>query len=116
MRFQLNGGNHVIHDKTYVSGDIIETNYELDKIFARTKKFIRLDNQSPMEGGVVTAAPLSVDVTALISPDAASQEIKIVKRGNSPWYDVIDVATGKVLNEKSLRKNQVEDFLTQYME
>ena len=116
MRYRLSGGNHVINDKTYTSGDVIETNLELDKIFARTRKFTRIDNNDPIQGGVVTAAPSNIDVTALFNSNAASQEIKVVQKGNSPWYDVVDLTTGKVLNDKSLRKNQVEGFLKEYME
>lgn len=118
MRFLLTGGNHVLHDKTFKSGDIIETNLMLDKIFAKANKFQRLDiSPPPTEDGAAQKAALpSIDVTAAIDPNANEAGLKVVQKGNTPWYDIIDTTTGNKLNEKSLRRNQIEEFLNQYME
>jgi len=35
---------------------------------------------------------------------------------NGSWYNVVDMISGKKLNEKSLRYNELENFIRQYLD
>lgn len=115
MEFLLRGGNHILNGRTYRDGDKIKTHLALDKIFARTGKFTRI-NHSPM-GAEVTqnpSAPVSTNVTSLVGPNLSDLGLKVEQKG--AWYYVVEEATGKVLNEKALRHDQIEGFVKQFME
>ena len=117
MLYKLFGGNHVLDGRTYKNGDVIKTNLELDKIFALSKKFQRI--HSPDVAGANPAPPQSsIDVTTLLQDNQkyalAEKGLQLVQKGS--WYDVVDMITGKKLNEKSLRHAEIDKFIQQYME
>ena len=121
MRFKLvEGGLHHENGKYYKKGDIIETSRPLDKMFGKLgpKKFQRITaSHSPEDAKTQAESPgtssqLSVDVTDASDKELLELNLRVVKKGS--WYDVVDAITGKKLNEKSLRKEQIPDFVKQY--
>jgi len=62
------------------------------------------------------SSPLSdygEDVTTEF-PTAEQIEVKVFEKSN--WFTVIDEVDNSVLNEKKLRRKEVEPFLIQYLE
>jgi hypothetical protein len=120
MRFRLDGGLHRQDDRTYKKGDVIETNLELDKMFARTGKFTRLqeETRSPDNGGeqamALPASQHGTDVTSVVNAGLLETSIRVFQRGS--WFYVVDVATGDRLNDKALKRDQVGHFVAQYLE
>jgi len=116
MLYRLTGGNHVLDGRTYKEGDTIKTNLELDKIFSRTGKFQRI--HSPDVAGAKSAPPQSIDMTQLVDDslkyNLAEKGLQVTQNGS--WYNVVDMISGKKLNEKSLRYNELENFIRQYLD
>jgi len=130
-------GPHFQDGETYHSGDTIETH--LDLVALHPNKFERNyeaekrseakvtkskpnipkgtgDKKKKEDEGNADGTPLSVhgeDITSEF-PTAEEVEVKVYVKDN--WCMVIDAADGEVLNEKKLRRKEVEEFLAQYLD
>ena len=121
LKFRLKGGPHCEDDKTYKPGDIIETDRELDKIFARAKKFERIGSHSSPSnnagGGDTGALPTSkygTDVTSIAHGYLLKGTLRVFQKGQ--WFNVVDMESGTRLNDKAIRKPKLDEFLKQYIE
>lgn len=116
MKFKLvKGGLHHENGKYYKPGDIIETDRDLVKMFPKLNKFKRIeDSHSPKDSkeGNENDSPPAVDVTDISDKELLELNLRVVKRG--AWFDVVDAITGNRLNQKSLRKSELSDFIKQY--
>ena len=106
--------------RTYKSGDVIETNHELDKMFARTGKFERLPEGSEAAAGEVAVAPphvvpddWGIDVTAVNWGGLLTGPYRVYQR--SRWYNLVDSNTDTRLNDKSLTREQVDAFIDEIL-
>ena len=127
--FKLLAGNYRSADKkNYNSGDIVESDRELDKIFVN--KFSRVGaTEAPTEPPKAPAdsAPANNDKTPASAPDdddkgenitaeypdAVDAGLEVYKK--SGWCTVLDPETGDHLNKTGLRENLVADFIEDHL-
>lgn len=120
MRFLLKEkcGGHRERDEAgdyvdYKGGDIVESDRELDKIFARTNKFTRL-SESPEAGpglGSAQSPEFGTDVTSVAEKFPLEGKYKVFQKG--AWFNVIEVESGERVNSKALRAKDVDAFVEQ---
>ena len=118
MLFRLvKGGPHTERDgKVYKVGNVIESETDLVKAFGSTGKFALVDG-SPNNGGGADPSPdFGSDVTSVIMPAILESDSNIRIFQKSAWYSIVDMETGVALNEKKLRKSEVEQFVKKYIE
>lgn len=112
MKFKVKSGCHVDGAKTFEVGDVVESVRELDKVFPN--KFTRVEE--PVNK-VTAPAPTPVST---VTKSAAKLEEKTVrtkkvqyrveKKGKNK-YDVVDIATGKAVNEEFLSEKEANTLL-----
>jgi len=125
-------GDHYQNGKRYRAGDIVESSLDLCVRFpakferdfaaeqkANTAPAVSKPNIPPpvdKGGDKNKPSPLSTkygeDVT---SKFPTAEEVEVLVFEKSKWYTVVDKADGEVLNEKKLRRKDVEPFLGQYL-
>ena len=134
MLFKVKKGTHYGRGgKVYKKGDSVESSRDLASVFSK-EKFER-DYAAEQKVGVAVVdkpnIPLPVaevkeskeddvkefgeygeDVT---SEFPTADKVEVMVFGKSKWYTVVDKADGEVLNEKKLRRKEVEPFLEQYL-
>ena len=139
-------GGHVEPNKegkpiTYESGDIVETERDLVKLYGNKFKRVSPEQESPIEGDVSSPdIPIITkvgkgdeEVTSPSEPlppgdvvenehgvDVSdsfplAKEVDLTVFEKSKWYTVVDPDDGTVLNEKRLHgEKQVKAFLNEY--
>ena len=140
MLFKVKNGEHRGRDKkVYKKGDIIESKADLRRIFRG--KFREVHGKGPSspedvekpkipgpadEGGEdkEVASPPKSDTTEkpseygvkVTSEFPTAKKVKLDVYRKAFWHVVVDPENGNVLNDKKLRKKDVEPFLAQYRE
>lgn len=144
FRLKEKCGHHVEDGKIYKSGDIIETERDLPTIFHgkdakgrnRSGKFERVHENLKDTGTKDTSRIQRPNIPPGVSPkqktkvankesahgeDVTSEfptaekvEVKVFEK--SRWFTVIDTQDDSILNEKKLRRKEVELFLEQYLD
>lgn len=139
FRLRKGCGNHEQNGRLYKPGDIIETSLDLPSMF-KANKFERIrktkGHTGPADTGTVIAtktrppsSPTAEDVPEedknpranrgygkdVSSEFSTAKEaaVKVFRKGN--WFLVVDKNDGQVLNEKKLRRKEVEPFIEQYL-
>ena len=142
FRLKERCGPHFMNGVTYKSGDTVETSLDLVAMFpskfernyeaekraeAKTGKKTKKSKPDIPEGtgkgkeddnkddddNVTAESEYGEDITAEY-PTAEKVQVKVYVKDN--WCTVVDDADGEVLNEKKLRKKEVEEFIGQYLD
>lgn len=121
-KFQLVGGAHSEDDKKYARGDVFESPHPLHKMFGPKFKLltdqediedlrskIRAEERAKLLRESETGSGTSEEEYVLSGELANAQ---IVKRKGG-FFDVLD-ENGEKLNEKGLRRKQVQPFIDQF--
>jgi len=144
FRLKEHCGQHVEDGKVYKSGDVIETERDLPTIFHgkdakgrnRDGKFERVHEDLKDTGKKDTSRVQRPNIPPGVSPkqetkvadeesvhgkDVTSEfptaekvDVKVFEK--SRWFTVVDMQDNSVLNEKKLRRKEVEPFLGQYLD
>jgi hypothetical protein len=127
--FKLLSATHTQNGKTYNKGDVVPSQYNLDKLFLGKFEVVSEPTAAQGEPGQSPAAPadgaaapsanagatapaksaLGEDVTAKF-PKAVAAELKVFRKGKSHFVtqpDAADIA----LNEEPLTDKQVDGFI-----
>jgi len=124
MIFKIKRGTHYGRDgKVYKKGEKVESTRDLVAVFS-PGKFER-DFAAEQKAGIVTVSkpniPPPVDKKSEYGKDVTSEfptaeTVEVMVFEDSKWYTIVDKADDSVLNEKKLRRKNVEPFLKQYLD
>jgi len=128
MIFKLKRGSHYQGDKKFMKGDTVESSHDLVTLFGK-EKFER-DYPAEQKAGIATinkpnipspVAKADVDKEPgeygedITSEFSTAEEAEVTVFEKSNWCTVVDKEDGEVLNEKKLRRKDIEPFLEQYL-
>jgi len=133
MLFKVLRGTHYRDGKVYRKGDTIETSLDLVAMFGKAR-FERNFEAEQRTGSVVVNKPDipppvdeaetqfdgsddSIDYGEDVTSEfPTAEKIEVLVFEKLKWYTVVDKADGEVLNEKKLRRKDVEPFLGLYLD
>ena len=145
MLYRLRAGSHKQGGKRYKKGDIVDTTFDLCSMFRNkfevvhedlndtgteeeTKRGKKPNIPPPVDKGkdkaedkVVDKGTKSKSLSTLYGEEVTSgfptaEKVKVRVFEKLRWYMIIDCDDDEVLNEKKLRKKEIEPFLEQYLE
>ena len=134
MIFKVKRGTHYGADgKAYKKGALVESSRDLVAVFSKAKFERDYAAEQKTDGTTANSKPNiprsasklkakkskkevssehGIDVTSEF-PTATKVGVKVFEK--SKWYTAVDEQDDEVLNEKKLRRKDVESFLEQYL-
>ncbi len=132
-KLKPNCAEHYMFGKKFVSGDVIETVIELDKVYP-AKFELEAEFLARNEVKTVLQVVINNETTANVKAEETKEEVavtvdtevkkypfadeaglSIVDLGRG-WFNVIDPDDGdKVVNSKKLRESELEQFINNYV-
>jgi len=139
MLFKVKRGTHYRDGKVYKKGDTMES--PIDQVAIYGKERFERDFEAEQKAGIVVIdskpnipPPVGVGVdkdgddAEITSPSLSeygkdvtsefptAEEMSVTVFEKSKWFTVVDADDNEVLNEKKLRRKDVEPFLEQYLD